>query len=384
MKGGTVGPALTITRQTKELAMKTAIFSLRALSTLALLAGGCLVVAAPAAAQFRPAGVHGFHLQQVIQQHRAVPASNQVEITNQGQSSLSVYWIRPGIQWQLLGNIPAGGNSSLGITAGDSVQVRDDSTGRVLRTFLPTAPMTLTLGGGHRPLPFNPRPFNHQALNLQPVNPQPNNIYDPFAPSVDPQPFNPQPQPAPQPFNPRPFQPQPAARLDLAKEATEAMNYLNAVRQNPLAYGQELGFDTSVIPQLGALRINPKLMAAAQRKADYMAQNSTTSNPFGAMAHVLTINGEQVGMNKWMRDAGFRVPSLCQDNETNFECLAGETGSIGCGVSAMKKLLQHEPHRVPMTGGNDFWKPCTDLGIGISLAADGETMLMSVVFGYEE
>lgn len=215
---------------------------------------------------------------------------------------------------------------------------------------------------------------------------QPSQPTEPTEPTQPSQPESDETQPLPTPSRPiRPSQPtQPASdEVDLQKEVQEAIDYLNAVRQNPQAFADDLGFDTSVIPTTAALKVDDRLMAAGQRKADYMASKSSSSNPFAGMAHVLTINGKEVGMNQWMREAGYKLPEFLSDAETNFECLAGQGLKKGCGVEAMKMLLQHEPHRIPMTGGNDFWKPCSDIGIGLSVNADGRTISMSVLVAYE-
>lgn len=342
----------------------------------------------------------------------AVPASAQIRagipftITNQFSRTVKVYWYRNGVPLQPLGEIAVGDSKTITVTPGDSIAVRNP-TRRSYFTWRPARRRSVVVGANDAP-PKQPQlaqraPLLGQPPRLGPQNPLPKaapgrRLLGPFghrssappatgSPASKPQPSIPQPSQAPtnpKPVQPQPAQPQPAAKVDLAIEAQQAVDYLNAVRQKPLTYAKELGFDTSVIPVTAALRVDERLTAAAQRKAVYMAANSTAQSPFATMAHVLTIDGEQVGMNKWMRDAGYKVPKNCPDSDTNFECLAGQGLVKGCGVQAMQMLLKDPPHRIPMTGGNDFWKPCSDIGIGIAINADGRTMSMSVLVAYEE
>lgn len=290
----------------------------------------------------------------------AQPGQYPVSITNNTGSPVEMSWSRNGGPFQPLGMMSAGGGGGVNVTPGDTIRLRNAETGQVYKMWVPRGAETVSLGGNARPQP-QPQPFR----------PQP----EPFRPQPQPQPFRPRPQP----------QPQPAARYDVEAEKAAAINYLNAVRQNPMAYRQDLGADVAAaIAKTSALRTDPRLTAAAQRKAEYLARGGAT----GSTPHIMVINGRQVGMNKWMRDAGYNVPAMCKDNETNFECLSmsGSGGGFAAGeaVEAMKRLLKHEPHRIPMTGGNQFWKPCTDIGVGIAVSPDGRTMWMSVVFCYEK
>ncbi len=315
------------------------------LSLVACVLTSCLVTASPASAQFRPAN-------QVVQQ---VPLT----VFNRLSIAVNITWSRDGVSPQSLGALGSGQSQTINVTLGDTIQLWDSTSGQLVKAIRPYRPETVVLQG----LSPNPAPV--------PVPPVP----------VPPVPVPPVPVP-PVPVPPQP-NPQPVAPSNLAQEGMAAINYLNQVRQNPLAFSQDLGIDTSGFPVTQALRVNSKLMQAAQRKADYMAQNGSPANPFSSMMHVLTINGQQVGMNQWMREAGYKVPRLCSNNETNFECLAGQSYTQGCSVQMIKMLLQDPPHQRPMTGVG-FWAPCKDVGIGIAVSPDGQTVFLSILMCWEE
>ena len=85
----------------------------------------------------------------------------------------------------------------------------------------------------------------------------------------------------------------------MADQAKVAYNYVNQVRANPAAFAK---FNPSLgdadVEARSPLIWNTALQKAAERKAKYMADNTQ-------VLPVLDIDGQKVGMNQWMREAGY-------------------------------------------------------------------------------
>lgn len=191
----------------------------------------------------------------------------------------------------------------------------------------------------------------------------------------------------PKPDNPQEFDENRFLIESLAvqsEDVIKALDYLNAIRTNPAAF-------TNLHPSLGdadvspthKLRFDRRLNLAAQRKARWMAENDLGN--FNSMVHVMTINGEQVGMNQWMREARYQLAPYLQNNQTNFECLhadggqGGVEGAVKRAINSWMSEGKDGGHVLP-TLGRGWWAPCDDIGIGVARSANG-TIFVSVLVG---
>lgn len=141
-------------------------------------------------------------------------------------------------------------------------------------------------------------------------------------------------------------------------ELQEALDFLNNVRANPNAFSNEIGVSLIDIDPMHPLKWNVNLAAAAQRKAQDMADRNY-------FAHV---DPDGYGMNYFIKNAGYQLISdfLSENASNNFE-------SLSAGRDTPKKsiidLIKDEGvvgygHRKHLLAIVDFWKPCFDIGIG--------------------
>lgn len=142
--------------------------------------------------------------------------------------------------------------------------------------------------------------------------------------------------------------------IDLKK----ALDFLNNVRTNPNAYSSEIGVSLIDVNSTPPLRWNINLAAAAQRKAQDMADRNY-------MDH---IDPDGFGMNYFINNAGYHLNSNWLRNKSlnNFESLSAGTSSP---LESIIDLIKDEGvigygHRQHLLGMVDFWKNCYDIGIG--------------------
>ncbi|MCA9000234.1 MAG: hypothetical protein KDA80_24765 [Planctomycetaceae bacterium] len=169
-----------------------------------------------------------------------------------------------------------------------------------------------------------------------------------------------------------------------------AANYLNQIRANPAAFANlHASLADADVQRMPALQWNDSLHRAAQRKAQYIADNFATDN--NAFAHILVINGQNVGMNQWMREAGYPLVSFLEDSQSNFECLYMEGGQFGStqnniairAIDSFMREGKNGGHVVPILGRNQFWGPCKDVGIGMATSSSGLTFVSVLVGIYD-
>ncbi len=155
-----------------------------------------------------------------------------------------------------------------------------------------------------------------------------------------------------------------AVEVSIDPDVYEAFEYLNAVRQNPGKYADEVGtrYLSEVEPR-EVLQWNTYLAAAAERKAKDMALNDYCD-------HVDRLG---YGMNFWINKAGYELnPSFLKDKaSSDFESLAKGVGMTG--KLAIMALLYGDDKdnddktstlRSHLLGINPFWATCYDIGIG--------------------
>lgn len=143
--------------------------------------------------------------------------------------------------------------------------------------------------------------------------------------------------------------------------AAEAIRYLNAIRQNPPAYTDSVGFrGLGKIQAMPALKKNDILMAVAEEKARDMA----SQNYF---AHV---NKKGEGINIMIHRAGYTLPeSQLKDKKANaFESLSAgpETAQEHINSLIIDEGVNPAFHRMHLLGLESFWARCTDIGVGVA------------------
>ncbi len=171
-----------------------------------------------------------------------------------------------------------------------------------------------------------------------------------------------------------------APRTGTSNEARKLADYLNQIRANPAAFARlHPTLADPDVQTIHALKWNDALQKAAERKAQWMVQT-------GQFTHTMDINGQTVGMNKWMREAGYTLDPLFDDAVSNFECLFGAGGSAplaNIGTRSIDSFMSEGKdggHVVPLLG-RTYWKPCTDIGAAIASAPDGMQYIV-VLVGY--
>ncbi len=186
-----------------------------------------------------------------------------------------------------------------------------------------------------------------------------------------------------------PINPTPPGPVDIEAEKRKTLDYLNGIRANPRAFARL--HPTLADPDVEsrpALRSNNALNQAGQRKAQWLAQNPQamqTGDP-----HIMFINGQRIGMNQWMREAGYNLPDYAPNDQTNFEVLfakfdstRAELGNVGIeAIDSFMSEGKNGGHVMP-TLGRGFWEPCTDFGIGIANSPDGRNVYISMLVGFQ-
>ncbi|MCQ2250145.1 MAG: CAP domain-containing protein [Bacteroidales bacterium] len=161
--------------------------------------------------------------------------------------------------------------------------------------------------------------------------------------------------------NPSPNNNRDKGLADNGTEQQAAANYLNKIRQNPAAFSQEMGVSLSGIAARQNLNWNPQLAAAAQRKAQDMADR-------GYFAHV---DPDGYGMNFYINKAGYTLTQDFLRNKADnyFESISAGTKT---GQETIKNLIYdggannaNAGHRIHLLGIDNFWANCTDIGVGM-------------------
>jgi len=140
----------------------------------------------------------------------------------------------------------------------------------------------------------------------------------------------------------------------------EAFDYLNAVRNNPAAYSDEMGVDLSAVEKRDDLIWNDALAKAAYAKAKDMAER-------GYFAHV---NPDGYGMNYKINEAGFELADYLMSSKAsnNFESIAAGTnrnsGKIMIQALIIDEGIPSLGHRKHLLGMTDFWAESKYCGIG--------------------
>ncbi len=283
----------------------------------------------------------------------------QYSVTNSGSVDVAVFWVQPNGEERLYKTLRPGENYLQESFRNHEWVIRRVDTGAELSREKLNSPIQ---GRNVRPVAVLPNPNPTPAPGPVP-NPSPNP-----GPNPGPNP-NPGPQPAPKPAD------------VLKAESVKAIDYLNQIRANPGAFthlSRSLGdADVSARP---ALKPNAALQAAADRKAQWMAQT-------GQFEHVMTINGQKVGMNQWMREAGYPLAAYLPNNETNFECLYmdGGFGAKDIGKRVMDAFMSEGKdggHVLP-TLGRGWWTPCKDVAVGMAKSSDGSIYVCVLVGIYD-
>jgi len=149
--------------------------------------------------------------------------------------------------------------------------------------------------------------------------------------------------------------------------AAEAIRYLNAIRQDPKAYADSVGFPgLRNIQAMPALKKNGILMKVAEEKAMDMARQNY-------FAHV---NKQGEGINIMIHRAGYTLPeSQLKDRRSNsFESLSAgyETAKEHINSLIIDSGVNPPNHRKHLLGLEPFWAKCTDIGAGIAYDPDSE------------
>lgn len=141
-------------------------------------------------------------------------------------------------------------------------------------------------------------------------------------------------------------------------ELQEALDFLNNVRANPNAYSNEIEVSLIDIEPMHPLKWNVNLAAAAQRKAQDMADRNY-------FAHV---DPDGYGMNYFIQKAGYQLISdfLVEKASNNFESLSAGSETLKKSIIALIKDegVVGYGHRKHLLAIDNFWKPCYDIGIG--------------------
>lgn len=139
-----------------------------------------------------------------------------------------------------------------------------------------------------------------------------------------------------------------------------AFDYLNAVRNNPSAYSEELGVDLSEVEKRPELIWNENLATAAYNKVKDMAENDYFSH----------VDLDGYGMNYRINEAGFHLADYLLQSKTanNFESIAAGTkhdsGKIMIQLFIIDKNIPDLGHRKHLLGMTDFWAESEYCGIG--------------------
>ncbi|MRT94292.1 CAP domain-containing protein [Ancylomarina sp. 16SWW S1-10-2] len=140
----------------------------------------------------------------------------------------------------------------------------------------------------------------------------------------------------------------------------EAFDYLNAVRNEPAAYSDELGVDLSDVEKRPQLIWNEELATAAYNKVKDMAEKKYFSH----------VDSAGYGMNYRINEAGFHLADYLLQSKTanSFESIAAgtklNTGKIMIQRLIIDKDIEGFGHRKHLLGMTDFWAESAYCGIG--------------------
>ncbi len=170
-------------------------------------------------------------------------------------------------------------------------------------------------------------------------------------------------------------------QVDLATQSRAAADYLNQVRANPASFAEKsASLADADVEARPPLVWNAALQKAAERHARHMADT-------GEWGHYPTINGQKIGMNQWMREAGYQLIADLPNDKTNFECAYQESGrdlnTIGQrSIDGFLAEGKNGPHVLPILGRDAFWKGCKHIGVGMATDAGGKTYVSLLVGVY--
>lgn len=293
-------------------------------------------------------GGQPFPSQPFLAQRQPRPAN--YEIVNRGTGDVEAYWINATGREEYYQTIPAGRSLQQRTFVGHSWVLRRADTGAVL------SQETVRSALQSRVVAYSTRIAIPQPQPRPQPQPQPDRRPIPTP--------RPQPDVMPAPFN---------------NEATVAatIDYINQIRANPAAFRHlHASLADRDVEAKPALIPNSSLQEAAQRKADFMART-------GQFGHVMNINGQSVGMNQWMREAGYELAAYLKNEQTTFECLFFEGGRNpnDVGVRAINAFLTEGKDGGHVKGmlNRDMRVNNKDIGIGIATAADGKTYVSVVI-----
>ncbi|MGZ2369466.1 CAP domain-containing protein [Ancylomarina sp. YFZ004] len=140
----------------------------------------------------------------------------------------------------------------------------------------------------------------------------------------------------------------------------DAFDYLNAVRNNPSAYSDELAVNLSEVEKRDKLIWSSELAKAAYSKAKDMAERNY-------FAHV---DPDGYGMNYKISEAGFHLADYMMQSKSanNFESIAAgtnrTTGKIMIQQLIIDKGIPSLGHRKHLLGMTSFWADAEYCGIG--------------------
>lgn len=140
----------------------------------------------------------------------------------------------------------------------------------------------------------------------------------------------------------------------------DAFDYLNAVRNEPSAYSDELGVDLSDVEKRAELIWSEELATAAYNKVKDMAENDYFSH----------VDSDGYGMNYRINEAGFYLADYLLESKTvnTFESIAAgtklNTGKIMIQRLIIDKDIPGVGHRKHLLGMTDFWAEAEYCGIG--------------------
>lgn len=147
-------------------------------------------------------------------------------------------------------------------------------------------------------------------------------------------------------------------KIPITAEQLEALKYLNAIRQNPDAFSDEIGVDLSYVQPKHPLRWNHKLYKAALYKAKDMAKRDY-------FAH---IDPDGYGINYFIDEAGYELEeSWLEEKSMNyFESLClNYSPSLIEAIDIWIIDPENDPpgHRNHILAISDFWADCVDFAI---------------------
>ena len=151
-----------------------------------------------------------------------------------------------------------------------------------------------------------------------------------------------------------------------SKKVLEALNYLNAIRNNPQKYVTELNISLKGIKATHALTANSVLMNVAQQKADDMAKRN----------YFNYLSPEGYGMNYYISHSGYTLnPEWTEDKSlTYFTSICAQTAEAR---DVINELIidngAYDPgNRKMLLGISKFYASCYDIGIGYAYSSSSK------------